>query len=126
MGSPLAPTLAYLALDNLLEKVVPKLKKEPLVLFKYVDDLLLVIHEKYIQDMLEKFNGFHPKLIFTKEDENERKLSYLEIEIERKNGELGFNWYQKAHSSERILNYSSNHPHSQKKNVAKNLINHSF
>lgn len=123
MGSPLAPVLANLTLDYLLEKVVPKLKKEPKVLVKYVDDLLLMIHEEYIQDTLEKFNGFHPKLVFTKEDEIEGKLSYLDIEIERTmENVLSFNWYQKAHASERILNYSSNHPNSHKRNVAKNLI----
>lgn len=124
MGSPLAPTLAGLALDFLLSKVVAKLKQKPKFVLKYVDDLLLELHISQLEIVLKKFNDFHPKLQFTMEKENENhQIPYLDILITREiDNSMSFNWYHKPTHSGRILNFVSHHPFAQKMNVAKNLF----
>lgn len=84
MGSPLAPTLAGLALDFLLFKVLAHLKQKPRFVLKYVDDLLLELHTNQVEVVLNKFNEFHPNLQFTMEKENENhQIPYLDILITR-------------------------------------------
>ena len=46
---------------------------------------------------------------FTTEEENNNKLSFLDVEIERENGHFITSIYRKKTHTDRYLNYKSNH-----------------
>ncbi len=46
---------------------------------------------------------------FTTEEENNNKLSFLDVEIERENGHFIISIYRKKTHNDRYLNYKSNH-----------------
>ena len=53
--------------------------------------------------------------------ESDKKINFLDLTIIRKNNCLITDWYQKPTSSGRLLNFLSNHPLNQKRNIVFNL-----
>jgi GIY-YIG catalytic domain len=124
MGSPLAPILSDLVLEFLFDNIIPKLDFQPNFIKKYVDDCILGIPEDKIQYTLDKFNSFHPTLKFTCETEDTNKsIAFLDLKLIHKNdGKVLTDWYNKPLASNRLLNFRSTHPLSQKRNVASSFI----
>jgi len=79
-----------------------------------MDDIAMVAPHTYINELLNKFNAFHPKLKFTMEIGG-TLLNFLEVSIINKNRQLMFDWYHKPTFSGRLLNYHSKHPMMRKK-----------
>jgi len=123
MGSNLSPILASIILNNLLDKTFEKLKIKPKLVVKYVDDLLLVLPNRKINSVLNEMNNYHTNIKFTVEEEKDNKLPYLDLLLIRiDDGTIKYQWYNKPTSSNKILNFKSNHPYKQKENTAYNLI----
>lgn len=119
MGSPISSTIAQLVMEYLEEKVLQHLNI-PIIFFKrYVDDCLTAVPEGKINDVLKKFNSFHPKLQFTIETESNGKINFLDLTLIRNqsNNNIKTIWYTKPTCSGRYLNYNSNHPTNQKNSV---------
>lgn len=130
MGSPLAPVLSCILLDDLIVKSIRKSTYKPKFFYKYIDDFISEIHPDKIKYFMDIMNNYHNRINFTYElEENGSEngvLNYLNLKIiHREDGskrELKFDWYQKEISSSRLLNYLSHHPELQKINVASNFI----
>jgi len=76
---------------------------------RYTDNIAMVASHTYINELLNNFNAFHPRLKFTIEiGGNFTSLNFLEISVINKNGQLMFDWYHKPTFSGRLLNYHSN------------------
>lgn len=121
MGSPLAPILADIVMEQLLDKTIePHFNIK--VTTKYVDDIFCIIPKDQQTHILEHLNKWHPQIQFTMETEQNSQLPYLDTLIIRENNSLIIDWYQKSTTSGRILNYLSSHPPAQITNTAKNLI----
>ena len=98
MGSPLGPTLANALLSHYekiwLERYPEEIK--PLFYRKYVDDIFVLFES---QDKLIKFrdyfNGCHPNMSFSHEVERNRKLSFLDVNVFRKEQQFVTNVYRK-------------------------------
>lgn len=121
MGSPIAPIIADIVMNNLLDNITEKTDVQLPFIFKYVDDLILAVPEdSQSQDtILSYFNKFHPKLQFTMEIEKNGQIPFLDLLlIRRPDGSLSIDWYRKPLKSDRYLNYKSHHPFHQKINVA--------
>ena len=81
MGSPLAPAMAGICMNWLTNEVFAKIKNPP-VIMRYVDDLVLAFdNPNDIEYVYQIFNSIHPNLKFTKEEEYERKLPFLDVLI---------------------------------------------
>ncbi|XP_055527416.1 uncharacterized protein LOC129720029 [Wyeomyia smithii] len=78
MGSPLSPILADMVMEDLICNAARKLSFTPPVLKKYVDDLILALPKQETLNTLGIFNGFHPNLQFTMEEESNGALPYLD------------------------------------------------
>ena len=74
------------------------------------------IFEKNNRDLIvDTFNNFDPYLKFTIELENNNKINFLDIQIERCNDNtIRTKWYRKSIASGRYINFFSHHPTSQK------------
>ena len=75
IGSPLSPVLA--------ETVATTLDIRLPIIKKYVDDLFLCVPREKIQDVLQAFNDYHPKLKFTVEVEHNQQLPFLDVLVIR-------------------------------------------
>ena len=78
--------------------------------------------KKKISIYLTVFNEFDCNLKFTYEIENNNKINFLDVSLVKENGNIITDWYYKPMSSNRTLNYHSNHPLSLTKNIVFNLI----
>ena len=62
------------------------------------------------------------ELVFTIENETEKKLPFLDIWIHRKNNKLVFSIYRKPTNNNRYLSFTSNHPIQVKRGVVISLV----
>ena len=83
--------------------------------FRYVDDILLCVDKKHIEDVIHVFNSYHNKFKFTYEIENDASIPFLDVKLIRRNNSIITNWFTKPTSSGRLINFDSNHPIKQKR-----------
>lgn len=114
MGSPLSPIIADLVMQDVEEKVSNSLDYPVTFYFRYVDDIILAAPAKNINEILRKFNNYHERLKFTIEYENNRCLSFLDLNLMVNDDTIIIDWYHKKTFSDRYLSYFSNHPMNQK------------
>ena len=83
----------------------------PRMWVRYVDDTFVLWPHK--EDELDTFhqhlNSQHPSIQFTMEKESEGKISFLDVQIERKEGKLSTRVYRKITHTDRYINYASHH-----------------
>jgi len=95
------------------------------VFYRYIDDIFVIIPRTELDSILKSFNGYHPRLKFTCEIENNNTLNFLNTTVIRTdNGKLLTNWYRKPTFSGRYINFHSSHPFIHKLNTIKNLVDH--
>ena len=113
-------------MDDLEKSCLETLKNKhnctPLFYYRYVDDTIICVKKEHVKDVINTFNLYHKNLQFTYELEQSNSLNFLDITIFKKNNRLIRNWFQKFTSSGRVINFSSNHPIQQKKNIIYNLV----
>ena len=85
MGSPLGPLLAYIfmshfetnAIDNYLG-ILPDMYR------RYVEDCFLIFNSQKSSDVFfEYLNKLHPNIKYTKQDEHDNTLPFLDVLITR-------------------------------------------
>ena len=78
---------------------------------RYVDDVFATVKEDKTEDILQTINNTTKNIKFTKEEEHENKLAFLDVRITNTdNGTLNTEVYRKKTHTDQILNYNSNHP----------------
>ena len=90
MGSLLGPTLANIFLCFHEKQWLKTCSKQfkPVSYQRYVDDILCLFENESHVNKFEKFiNSRHKNITFTKELENESKLSFLDIEVHQRTKE---------------------------------------
>jgi len=123
MGSPLSPILADIIMDDLEINCLSKLDFKINNYFRFVDDIFMIVPNNKTDEVLKIFNGYHHRLRFTHELENNNSLSFLNtLVIKSSEGELKTNWFRKPTYSGRCLNFFSNHPDRYKVNTINNLV----
>ena len=106
MGSPLGPLLADVFMASIEERLEQKISK--LTLYRrYVDDILLVCdNQTEANTLLTEFNGLHPNLRLTSEQESSNSISFLDILITRReDGSIQRSIYRKFHMDRSILKF---------------------
>ena len=81
-GPPLGPTLANLFLVNYESKWLKDCPVQfaPKYYRRYVDDIFLLFMAKdHVQKFFHYMNSRYPKIKFTCEEENNNKISFLDI-----------------------------------------------
>lgn len=117
MGSPLSPILANIVLQDLEHEIITKNNIKASFYFRYVDDIVLAVHEEKVEEVLELFNSYHERLKFTVDRGDKNGINFLDVKLIEQEGNIIFDMYKKPTNSGRYLNYYSNHPLTHKRGV---------
>jgi len=125
--SSLSLIVVDLVLQQLESQTINNLSFKPIFYFKFVDDIALIAPNFYLKDLLDKFNSFHSRLMFTMKVGDDKlldlTLNFLDLTLIKRNSRLIFNWYQKLTFSGQFLNFQLQlHPFLHKKDMIINLI----
>lgn len=119
MGNPLSGMLADVLLNKMENKLIKDLEnKDPEIKWwRYVDDVWVLYNSKKItsEEILESCNKMNTKLEFTKEDEVDGILNYLDVKVVRKNDSFMTGVYRKNTTTSHTLHSKGNHPEQHKR-----------
>jgi len=81
----------------------------PLFYIRYIDDITLAAPCTLLNELLEKFDFFRPKLKFTMKIGG-ILLNFLKLTFINRDRKLIFDWFHKPTFSGKFLNFHSKHP----------------
>ena len=124
MGSPLAPVIASLYMEQFQQQALNMAEKKPSNWYRYVDDTFVVWpHGEELQNFLQYLNSLHPNIQFTMETEKDDKLVFLDVLVKKKlDGLLGHTMYRKPTHTDLYLHANSEHHPTQKQAVMSTLV----
>lgn len=125
MGSPLSPAMANFFMEHFEERALNSAPLRPSVFFRYVDDIFMVWPHgvEALGNFVEHMNNIHSNIQFTIETEEEGRLPFLDVLIQRKSdGRLGHSVYRKPTHTDLYLSAQSFHHPLQKRAVLNTLI----
>jgi hypothetical protein len=129
MGSPLGPVLANIFMCHLESKAMDNyLGILPVVYKRYEDDCFLIFKTKTICNVFfDYMNKQHPNIKFTRDDENNNELPFLDILIKRNcDGLLETCIYRKPTFSGLYLKWNSYVPKKFKTNLVTCLLHRAW
>ena len=139
MGSPLAPILADIFMNKLLESNIQSNGHDQMdVTFKQTEmypQFILKLFVRYVDDtsavfdtlanallFLKYLNSLHPSTKFTMECEEDEKLAFLELLIMKSNDNIELTIYRRPTHSGVFTHFTSFIPHHYKVALLKTLI----
>ena len=127
IGGCASPILADMVMTDILQSAIDKLGYDPILIKKYVDDIIIICPKEELENTFTVFNSIHQQIQFTMESEEHGQLVYLDMKLLRQaNGTILTDFYQKPTNKGRILNYKSSHSINQKTSTAYGLIHRIF
>lgn len=123
-GSNLSPVLTNLYMEYFESTLLPMIKPANMFWYRYVDDIFTIWDDSWgtFDEFLDKLNNLVPSIKFKVEWEIEGKLPFLDILINRANGNLNFSVYRKPTHSGSYLHFFSHHSDKVKSSVASGLF----
>ena len=125
MGSPLSPIVANIFMESFETHALASFRVQPKLWVRYVDDTFVLW--PYGDDELYSFhdhlNSQHPSILFTKEEEVDGKIPFLDVLVERQRGSISTRVHRKPTHTNRYIHYTSHHHPSVKLGVIKCLRN---
>lgn len=112
MGTEGSPVIASIVFTHFLNSVLPK--HAPVAyLKKYVDDTIMITSQANAHAILTSLNNIDRRIQFTMEEENDSSgINFLDVSLFRREQKIITKWYCKPFSSNRLVNWFSEHePH---------------
>lgn len=128
MGSPLSGVLADIYLNHIENEFIfsnkNKLKDKIMFYHRYVDDTLLLFNGnvRQLEKLHNYLNTLAPKLKFTLEIEQDNRINFLDLTLEKNNNKFDYKIYRKPTTSDQTIHFSSFHPYSQKMAAYNSLV----
>lgn len=125
MGAIGSPVIASLVLTFILDHVLPN-HEQVTFLKKFVDDTILITSKQNAQAILHSLNDFDSRIKFTMEEENENgHINFLDVTLIRHpDHTIGTKWFCKPFSSNRLVNWYSEHePHTIRNTTTRMISN---
>ncbi|BHF62100.1 hypothetical protein SprV_0100508100 [Sparganum proliferum] len=124
-GTPMGSTVSGLVAELVLQELekIAFIQHEPVFWRRYVDDTFVIVKKDMLQHFHSLLNSVFPDIKFTREEEQEQQLPFLDVLVRRNpNGELETTVYRKATNTTQLLSFHSNHPVAQKRSCVKTLF----
>ena len=123
MGSLLSSFLAEAVMQDLEKRSVTD-NKDIKTWKRYVDDVLATVKKDKTDDILHAINNTTENIRFTKEEEHNNQIAFLDVLLTRTNdGTINTQVYRKKTHTDQILNFNSNHPAQHKISCITTLFN---
>ena len=128
MGSPLAPILANLFMGHYEKIWIENYKNtKPEFYRRYVDDVFCLFENKsQAIDFFHFINNQHENIKFTFEEEENNKLPFLDILIEKSDNKVKTSVYHKPTYTGLLTNFNSFVPFQYKLGLIRTLIDRTF
>jgi hypothetical protein len=112
MGSPLAPILAEIYLNDFENKYIKSNRLfEYLFYYRFVDDIFLILlSDSNLNKILTDINSVDNHLKFTMEIENNLSLNFLDVLIMHNSNTLSTRWFRKASNTLTFQHWNSCSP----------------
>ena len=111
MGSPLSPVVANIFMEDFESTAITTADRQPKVWYHYVDNTFVVWQHgrRHLEEFLTHINGLHGRIQFTMEVEDNNRISFLDVLVERNEHSISTTVYRKPTHTDRYLNYRSHH-----------------
>ncbi|XP_065287619.1 uncharacterized protein [Dermacentor albipictus] len=126
MGASVSVVCANIALEDLETAALYSFGTRPKLFLRYVDHLFCIISHRHTAHFLEHLNSFKPSIQFTAEQENNGRIPFLDVLVERPSSGLRSSVYRKPTHTGKYLSFDSAHPIGQKRSVAAALFSRAF
>jgi hypothetical protein len=114
MGSPLSSIMAEIFLQHLEQSKIKLLLEEKNIVYynRYVDDIIIIYNQTKItpQYILKHFNAQNKNLHFTINEEVNKQITYLDLNLINKQGQINMEIYRKPIATDITINNKSCHP----------------
>lgn len=111
MGSPLSPIVANLYMESFERKALSLARLTPTMWRRYLDDTFVLW--PHGADQLEEFHAHlncqHPQIQFTKEVEEDDRISFLDVLVKKENNRFSTTVYRKPTHTGRYTHFASHH-----------------
>ncbi|BHF81095.1 hypothetical protein SprV_0702422500 [Sparganum proliferum] len=125
-GTPMGSTVSGFVVELVLQELekLAFIQHEPVLWRRYVDDTFAIVKKDMLQHFHSLLNAVFPDIKFTREEEQEQQLPFLDVFVRRNpNGKLETTVYRKATNTTQLLSFHSNHPVAHKRSCVKTLFN---
>ncbi len=113
MGNSLSSFIAEIFMAN-FETNASNDKRFPRVWIRYMDDIFAIMNKRKVDPTLSWLNSLKSTINFTKEEERDNKLPFLDILVINNNSTLEFDVYRKPTFTGRMITSDSFHNYSHK------------
>ena len=111
MCSLVSAVIANLVMEDIEQRALVSSPVTPLFWKRYVDDVISAVSRNEVENLLNHLNSVEPSIQFIVERENEGQLSFLDLNIYRKDqGLLGTGVHRKSTHTDKYLAFDSHHP----------------
>ena len=83
MGGPTSAIVSEIYMQSLETTAITTADHPPKIWERHVDDVFSIVHKAYLQELLEHINNLHPQTQFTKEEESNSSLPFLDTLVQR-------------------------------------------
>ena len=122
MGSPISATVANLVMEYIEERAISTAAHPPRWWYRYMDDSHACLKKDYVQEFHDHLNSVNPNIQFTKEVEQDNRLSFLDTTTTRVRDRIQVSVYRKPTHTDKYLDYNSHHPSQHKRSVVNTLL----
>jgi hypothetical protein len=123
MGSPISPLIANMYMEAFETVAINSSPNPPRIWKRYVDDTFVICDTTNADSLKDHINSMDESIQFTCEKEEEGKIAFLDVCINRREGgHLDMTIYRKPTSTNQYLNFTSHHPLYQKLGVVRTLM----
>ena len=118
IGTKFAPLYACIFMDQVESKFLQTQKFQPLVWFRYIDDIFLIwTHgENSLKNLMTEINNFNPNIKFTYEF-SKASINFLHLNIKLSNGKIQTSLYVKPTNHHQYPHFQSSHPKHTKRSI---------
>ena len=105
MGSPMSPVIANIFMEDFEQTAITTADLSPKLWLRYVDDTFVLWQHgtEHLDEFLKHPNGLHHRIQFTMEKENNQKIPFLDVLVERRENKLLTDIYRKPTHTNKSL-----------------------
>ena len=118
MRGPTSAIVSEIYIQSLETTAITTAGHPPKVWERHVDEVFSIVNKTYLEELLEHISNLHPQTQFTKEEENNSSLPFLDTLVQRNHDKtISVKISRKPTHTNQYLKYTSQNPTAAKQSV---------